>query len=366
MMAEMNIHFYEEDWQRIERDWSAWWAGEIDRPMVFLTGAEPEMLARISEAPDFVTNLPLEMSLEEVIDRYQARLEATHYYGDSFPKWWLNFGPGIMAGFCGARVVAAPDTVWFEPSQQVAIEAQHIHYDAENFWWQRVSGLTRLAVERWGDKAVVAHTDLGGNLDILASLRGSQQLGMELYDAPEEVDRLVEEITQLWLRYYDELYAVIHKSGRGTSPWASIWSPKRTYMLQSDFAYMISPKMFERFVMPDLVTCCAALDHAFYHLDGKGQIPHLDQLLSIKDLWGIQWVPGDGAPPPEEWLPLLKRIRDGGKLCQVGVSPQGARRIVRELGGKGFCLHVYTADLIGEEAEAFLRTLAQEDISLER
>jgi len=360
-MTQINVNFHDEDWARIERDWSAWWAGELDRPMVFLTGAETEMLARVSEAPEFVTNLPLDMSLEEVVDRYQARIEATQYYGDSFPKWWLNFGPGIMAGFTGARVITAPDTVWFEPERQVPIEEQRVEYDSDNYWWQRVYGLTKLAVERWGDRALVSHTDLGGNLDILASFRGSQQLVLELYDSPQEVDRLVGEITHLWLRYYDELYAIIQQSGRGTTPWAPIWSPGRTYMLQSDFAYMISPKMFERFVMPDLETCCAHLDHAFYHLDGKGQIPHLDHLLSIKDLWGIQWVPGDGAPPPEEWLPLLKRIRDAGKLCQVGVSTEGARTIVRELGGKGFCLHIYRENMIGEEAEAFLKTLAQED-----
>ena len=60
---------------------------------------------------------------------------------------------------------------------------------------------------------------------------------------------------------------------------------------------MISPAMFERFVMPDLVACCDHLDHGFYHLDGKGEIPHLDLLLSIPRLRGIQWIPGDGAAP---------------------------------------------------------------------
>jgi hypothetical protein len=362
-LMSINLKFHEEDWDRIERDWSAWWAGELDRPMVWLTTEDTQKRAGAPAAPGYVTNLPKEMPLEEVVDRYQAQLEAAHFHADSFPKWWLNFGPGIMAGFTGSRVITAPDTVWFEPEQWVPIEEQRIEYDPDNFWWQRVRGLTQLSTERWGDQVAVGHTDLGGNLDILASFRGSQQLSLELIDAPEEVDRQVAEITRLWLRYYDELYAIIQQSGRGTTPWAPIWSPRRTYMLQSDFAYMISPKMFERFVMPDLEACCAALDHAFYHLDGKGQIPHLDQLLSIDDLWGIQWVPGDGAPPPEDWLPLLKRIRDGGKLCQVGVSAAGARKIVRELGGKGFCLHIWPSDFTPEEAEAFLKVLAEEDVS---
>ena len=55
----------------------------------------------------------------------------------------------------------------------------------------------------------------------------------------------------------------------------------------------------------------------------------------------IQWIPGDGQPPPEEWLPLLQRIRDGGKLCQLYVTPEGARTIVRELGWRGFALYIW-------------------------
>jgi hypothetical protein len=29
----IDIRFTEEDWERIERDWNAWWAGELDRPL---------------------------------------------------------------------------------------------------------------------------------------------------------------------------------------------------------------------------------------------------------------------------------------------------------------------------------------------
>ncbi len=356
----INLHWTDEDWARIERDWSAWWAGELERPIVVIEGIEAT--SRLPEAPPYVSSLGFEMPAEEVIDRYQAHLEARRFYGDAFPRWWPNFGPGIMAGFLGARVNPVPDTVWFEPAARVDIRDLHPTYDPQNPWWLRVHELTRLAVERWGRQVAVAHTDLGGNLDVLASLRTTEQLLLDLYDAPEEVERLVGEITRLWLRYYDELYQIVRPAGRGTNPWAAIWSPGRCYMLQSDFAYMLSPRMFERFVLPDLAACCDALDHGFYHLDGKGQIVHLDMLLSLERLRGIQWVPGDGAPPPEEWLWLLKRIRDGGKLCQLAVTPEGARTIVRELGGRGFAFHIAWL-MDKEEAEDLLRVLAAEDAS---
>jgi 5-methyltetrahydrofolate--homocysteine methyltransferase len=133
-------------------------------------------------------------------------------------------------------------------------------------------------------------------------------------------------------------------------------------MLQSDFAYMISPRMFERFVLPDLVACCDALDQPFYHLDGVGQIPHLDMLLSLERLRGIQWIPGDGQPPPEAWLPVLQRIRAAGKLCQLYVSAAGARTIVRELGGRGFALFIEQT-MSQAEAECFVQEIQKESQS---
>jgi hypothetical protein len=88
--------------------------------------------------------------------------------------------------------------------------------------------------------------------------------------------------------------------------------------------------------MPDLETCCEFIAYPFYHLDGPGAARHLDALLSIEKLRGIQWVPGTGAPSPEEWLPLLEKIRHAGKLCQVYVSVEGALKIARALGQQGF------------------------------
>jgi 5-methyltetrahydrofolate--homocysteine methyltransferase len=366
------LHFSGKDWERIERDWSAWWAGELERPLVMIENQVPHPEAFLLDLEPWeeipASSFPLEWPVEAVLDYYEKRLEGRRFYGDAFPKWWPNFGPGIVAGFLGAQVHCAVDTVWFEPAQGGSISGLQLTYDATNPWWRRVQELTRAATERWGSQVAVGQTDLGGNLDILASLRATQQLLYDLYDAPDEVARLSAGITRLWLRYYDELHALIQAAGRGTSCWAPIWSPGRCYMLQSDFAYMISPPMFERFVLPDLSVCCEHLEHAFYHLDGRGQIYHLDLLLDLEKLRGIQWIPGDGQPPAEEWLPLLARIRGRsrhsgrnggggrGKLCQLSVSPEGALTIVRELGGRGFALYIQQAMDEGE-AERFLHTL---------
>jgi 5-methyltetrahydrofolate--homocysteine methyltransferase len=386
------LNFTAEDWARVARDTMAWWAGALPRPLVDLTVTDP---ALASKRYRFLSNYPLSMSVEEIVEFHAPVFATARYYGDAFPRWWINFGPGMMAGFMGAQVhsVHEPsETVWFSPPCETSltrtpifrknrgsepevcppqpIEDLTLAYNPDNVWWQRVQKLTRAAVEHWNGMLAVGHADLGGNLDILASFRTTEGLLFDVIDHPEEVNRLVARITELWLRYYDELDAIIRPACYGTTCWSPIWSTATTYMLQCDFAYMISPAMFERFVMPDLIACCAHLDHGFYHLDGKGQIAHLDLLLSIPRLRGIQWIPGDGQPPPHEWLPLLKRIRDAGKLCQVFVSPEGARTIVKNIGERGFLLSIDsdTEAFLHDpaRAEAFLKTLAEEDISLKK
>ncbi len=361
------LHFNEEDWERIEQDIGAWWEGELDRPLVYLAVTDPVPCP----APwGYQSNYPLDMPAEAVVDCYEPFLDATHFYADAFPWIWANFGPGIAAGFLGAQVNSVIDpseTVWFNPARQVPISEINLAYDPENTWWKRVKEITAAFINRYPRTLQVSHTDLGGNLDILASFVGTEQLLLDVVEQPEEVLRLVHQITAVWLRYYDELDTIIRPACPGTSSWTPIWTPGKTYMLQCDFSYMISPQMFERYVMPDLTAVCDHLSHGFYHLDGKGEIPHLDHLLSIKRLRGIQWIPGDGQPSPDQWLSLLKRIRDGGKLCQVFVTPEGARHIVKNLGGKGFLLVVnsYGPEFTNPEVvHTFLKTLKVEDISL--
>ena len=142
------LNFADEDWERVEHDAMAWWAGELERPLVYLSVTTTP----ISEWPyGYMSNYPLDMPAEEVLERYEPYLAAQRYYADAFPWAWINFGPGIMAGFLGADVnsVTAPsETVWFTSPQKVDIHDLDPSYDAENAWWRRVKELTAAAVER--------------------------------------------------------------------------------------------------------------------------------------------------------------------------------------------------------------------------
>ena len=351
----INLQFDEQKREGIEKAWTAWWAGDLHRPIVSIT--DP---ARVAFSPhQFTREFISETPIDEALDYYQSQLEATRYYADALP----TFHNPLWFGLSGDRVKPMPEqlTVWFEADEPTPYQDLHPTYDP-GFPQSRVMALRSRAVERWENKVTIAHTGLGVGLQSLSSLRTSQQLLLDLHDAPEEAIRVSKELTDVSIRQYEACYSILKKTNRGTTNWAPLWSPERTHLHECDFSCMISTSMFERFVVPDLERCIRRTNHAFYHLDGEDAIRHLDVLLSIEGLRGVQWVPEAGKPQGSEWMWLVKRIKDSGKLCQLYIDPGGALDVVRELGGRGFCfIIVQYPQMLPDEIHAFLSVLEAED-----
>lgn len=317
----MPIAFSQDRWAKTEADYTDWWAGKLSRPLIQMPvtgGREPgrgaPLLKRVSRD---TTAYDLSVSVDDMIDYWDYELSCTEYLGDSFPLIWPDFGAGVIAAFLGAETVAGAETVWFHPAKHQESADIHFAYDADNTWLNRLKAINRAGSERWDGNVQICMTDLGGNLDILASFRPSEELLFDLIDYPEEVKRLTWEAHHLWWQYFDEFNQVLQPVNPGYSAWASIYSADPYYMLQCDFAYMIGPDMFDEFVLPELKATCDRLVNPFYHLDGIGQLPHLDSLLKIESLKGIQWVPGDGQPDWAHWPQVYRKIRDAGKLIQL-------------------------------------------------
>ena len=59
------------------------------------------------------------------------------------------------------------------------------------------------------------------------------------------------------------------------------------------------------------------LPNTIYHLDGIGELPHLDQILAIPELNAVQWVYGTGQPGPYAWVDVYQKIINAGKQIMI-------------------------------------------------
>jgi 5-methyltetrahydrofolate--homocysteine methyltransferase len=188
-------------------------------------------------------------------------------------------------------------------------------------------------MDRWRGLVQIGMTDLGGNLDILASFRPGEKLLLDLVDDPEAVKQRTWAAHELWFRYFDEINGILQPGNPGYTAWAPLYSADTYYMLQCDFCYMISPKMFDEFVRPELAATCKRLTNPFYHLDGKGQLPHLDSLLRIPELKGVQWIPGAGAPGMSQWPDVYRKIKAAGRRIQLFEGLDTLDAVAEQTGG---------------------------------
>lgn len=312
----MHIHFSPDRWQNIKTTYGKWWAGELERPIMPVISTENESNCKKPQHlwENQKTFADLSISPKALIESYDYELSKMRFVGDAYPYFNMACsGPGIIAAFLGADVDASTGRIWFHPKDILPIQELHFEYDAENIWFKRIKDICCEGLEKWQGQVLISMPDIGGAMDILSTFRPAEHLLLDLFDEPDEVKRLIWELHQLWFRYFNEINEILYPLNPGYSDWSSVYSCKPSYILQSDFSYMIGPDMFEEFVLPELAASAKKLPASIYHLDGVGQLAHLDLLLQIHELGAVQWVPGDGKPPQKEWPHVYQKIHSSGK-----------------------------------------------------
>jgi len=331
---------YKEDWQRVQQWYQAWLAGEeLPRPLIQVTAPR-----RATDGPSGWTGWNFVHDLDNpdaAIEAFEQHCRLTYFGGEAFPNLWINMGPGCLSAYLGCRVCIRPETVWFEDLAMDWQEILSARIQPDNLWWRKTVEFTRIAAERSAGRWVVGMTDLNAVLNILANPRGTERLLTATIEHPGEAKQAARHITELWFGCFDDLYEITQRHQRGISNWMGIWFPGRGTDVQCDFSAMISPAMFEEFVVPHLQEQCRRLEHTIYHMDGPGQIPHLDLLLDIPELDGIQWVPGAGNPSTgsPKWFDMYRRIQSRGKLLVLqGMDKADVQRVIEELDPRGLLI----------------------------
>lgn len=201
-------------------------------------------------------------------------------------------------------------------------------------------------------EAFVGIPDLNGPTEVVAGLRGAERLALDFYDEPDAIAPAVRKVQDAWFEAYRRASAIAGRSG-GSFCWLGVWSGRPMVDLQSDVSCLISKGMFDATFLPFIAEQARTIDRTIYHLDGPGAIRHLESLLSIDELDGIQWVQGAGGGRMTEWIDLLKRIQDGGKLVHAACAPDEVAELCRALDPSALLLSVRARNQ--EEADSVLR-----------
>ena len=335
---------YKANWEETKVKWTNYWEHKnTGRPLMCVVARKPEIEHLSDNKPteggyrDVICqgkyyNLPDELYWKDMEDKYQnaERIVARYrhfcenhlFLAESFPNLNVDFGPGSLASYLGSEIGFNEDTVWFEKCLEDWDGVAPFRFDPENKWFKKHIELVRECRKLAGDDFYVDMPDLMENVDVLASLRGAQDLIFDMIDEPELIEERVKQITDIYFEYFDRFYDII-KDEEGGSAYTvfQIWGPGKTVKLQCDFSALMSPTQFEEFIQESLKEQAKKADYVLYHLDGPDAIKHLDYVMEVEDIDALQWTSGDTGPDGtlEDWYPIYDKAIMAGKSLWVKV-----------------------------------------------
>ena len=344
---------YKGDFGEARKYWQAFWAGAIiDRPCICIKSPASD---KRPPGPPSLNGFTDPDSALKVYDEWASNML---WLGEAVPYFQPNFGPDQFAAWLGAELkycASSGDTSWSEPMvRDWDTDVRGIDHP-NGPWWDGALEFYRRAAAYSEGKFILGVPDAHSNMDALSALRGPQGLCTDLLDVPEKIDTAMTTVRRAFAPVIEGVEKAGRMADRGYIGWLPFYSEERFAVLQCDFACMVGPEHFRRWILPALEEESTYLDHAVYHYDGPDALVHLRDVLSIPGIRAIQWVPGTGNPPVIEWMDLLKEIQKAGKGLYLGASPEEVKIYHRELRPEGVLYDVYVSS--PQEAASLLTWL---------
>jgi 5-methyltetrahydrofolate--homocysteine methyltransferase len=270
---------------------------------------------------------------------------------------WGNRGtPMTMAAYLGGDVRFGEATVWVEPVVE-DWDKFPFEFNIQNPWVQRSLQLMKAHVRLLPDGFLPFTPDYGDALTVFSLLRGTERLLLDLVEQPDVIERKVREYVEVWIKVHRHFWDIYRTRFPGDCSYLG-WAPGRTYICQSDFSTMISPAMFERFVVPEIVRLGEYLEYMPWHLDGPEEIKHLNALLALPQIKAIQIQPGANRPPCVSplWLPQARKIQACGRSLIVYANTVAElETLMDNLAPEGLCIGVFLPFTDSSQVEPFLQ-----------
>ena len=324
---------YKPDWDEAQRRLTALWHGDrLDRPCIAVCAPCPVEHPASVPVPANDQERWLDPAYRVALARRD--LESTWWGGEAIPSclqmaMWVNC--------LGGTPRFGPETIWFQTRQVDFSQPSPFRYDREDVWERKYRILLSALCDAAGrdDFLIGTPGGLPAN-DLLSMHMGTQEFLLALLDHPDWLAEAILSGALDQARSRHELQAQMQAKGHeywcGIAGWMPFWAPEPFVTTQSDVSCMLSPEMFDRFVVPELDVCGEVHGALWYHLDGGDARQHLPRLLSLPYLRVIQYTPAPCEPPNgPDHLEMYRQIQAAGKIVHIDVPWQNVEPLALDL-----------------------------------
>ncbi len=347
---------YKADWEEARQHYLAWWAGEpFERCALAVTAPlSKRPVVEPLQPPD--NPLKRWTDLDYIAARNEYEQRTTFYGGEAFPIWHGGYpGHTSMPAYLGCQVTLDEHTGWWDPILNgESWDIREIKFDPENRWWKfTLEQLQRGIREAAGKSIPDIGPALAGVGDVLAALRGTDRLLLDVALKPDQVRDAEFYLLEIWGEVFNHLSSMLKTADVGSTSWFKLWAPGRFYPTMCDFSYMISPRMFQNLFLPVIEQWTMNLDQTVYHVDGVDAFRHIPALTELPRIQAFQILPGDGKPGPLYYLDTLRQVQAKGKNLHISIAADEVENALSLLSARG--LFIETSCETEEQARYLLK-----------
>ncbi|MCX6876199.1 MAG: hypothetical protein NTW21_20690 [Verrucomicrobia bacterium] len=320
----------------------AWYGQQIiDRPPVRFHHHNVEYERHRAMAGPWRTAEERWLDVDFQVKTFTDSLEGATFLGETFPVFWPNLSAVVYNLFLGQPPEFDEVTAWVQPCVAALDRLPALNVQRENRYYRAVEQLTAKALAVAEGSFLVGYTDMYAGIDCTALLRGAEQMCLDVMMDPAGLKRLISAAFTEYAEVYSRFDATLKAHRQLSVTWMNLPSFDTFNVLACDFSVNLSPSHFDEFCLPVIRREAECYVHNVFHIDGKGVAKHLDSILTLPNLAGIQWVQGYGVDQPIlQWLPLIEKIQQAGKSVIVDLAPRELADFMKRVDPTGIMLWI--------------------------
>ncbi len=285
---------------------------------------------------------PEDIHPERFVEDYERLFQTEEDIGDDLIRAAQPFASiPWMEAMAGCEICCSKPNVWTEPIAGSVVDIPEIKFSPDNPWVCKYIEFLRIFGECFGDRHPLAASILRGPSDILAALVGDQAAVYAYMDYPVQTRKILTDITNLFCSFIQYQWENIPVFCDGyILPQNEIWVLQKPLRLQEDASALISPSLYEDFLMPCDKQIISLSKFSMMHLHTTS-LHLLDYFLNQGNIGIIQISKDDGFEDISKLVRSLQEIQTREKcLILRGVFSREELFLIRQkVSPTGFCIH---------------------------
>jgi hypothetical protein len=245
-----------------------------------------------------------------------------------------------MEAYFGCAVYNTDRHIWSHSDVKSTAELEQLMEKGVNSVWQDKYFEFFDVLRDYSSNWTVSQPILRGLSDIAAAILGTAEILFAMYDEPELMQNFYDHICRHSINFFrDHLEHLSPFHGGYVLGQFHVWSPGKCLRVQDDAMAVMSPALYQQYVIPRLSRIAALSDYTTIHLH-LTCAPVLDQLLAVPEIRAVEYGIDEGAADAAMYVDTMKKIQDSGKplILKARFTKENLDAIMKKLDCRGLCL----------------------------